>query len=208
MPRTKLQQQWNHRNHAILEQATAKNKGGKELPHLSYVKKTEQTELVQYIAAHPEIPEEMEIIRQEAAGRTHARISTRKSSHGLTQQEGTLPGQKWKFTRLNCRRPFCAPIGKTNNIKQKPECQNVSRRETFENKCQDCGRTFNEPVNLGERQKFVCSDLRRTMQTQKKPKKEKMMKKRRRDRRTNIRARKSELCMRQTTTTQGIGRKR
>ena len=63
-PRIKLQQQWKQRNRAILEQADIRKQETKEKRHRPHAKKTTQKELIQYIAAHPSMPEEMELNRE------------------------------------------------------------------------------------------------------------------------------------------------
>ena len=110
---------------------------------------------------------EMDLIRDDRKQLAELTIEYPPKKKPTTpQQEGALPEQRRKFTRINCRRPFSAPIGKTNHIKQSRECQNVGRRETF-GKCQDCGRTFKEPVNLRQHRQFVFAGIRKTMPTQK-----------------------------------------
>ena len=55
---------------------------------------------------------------------------TRKSSQELTRHETEQKEQERKYTCLQCRLVFSAPIGKTNNIKH-PGYQNVNQKETF-----------------------------------------------------------------------------
>ena len=100
-----------------------------------------------------------------------ARDYPQKSRQELTQTRRNATRTKREFTRLNCSRTFSSTIGKTNHIKQIPECKNVSQREAFGNKCRDCSRTLKEPVNLREHRQFVCADIRKTMPTQTKAKK-------------------------------------
>ena len=61
MPRIKLHQQWGKRNHANLEKMNIRKQETKEKQYNPHAKKRAQTELIQYIAAHPEMPEEMEL---------------------------------------------------------------------------------------------------------------------------------------------------
>ena len=65
MPRIKLHQQWGKRNHANLEKMNIRKQETKEKQYNPHAKKRAQTELIQYIAAHREIPEEMELNRDD-----------------------------------------------------------------------------------------------------------------------------------------------
>ena len=66
MPRIQLQQQREKRNHSILEQTNIGEEETKEKQRRRpYSKKTTHTELTQYIEAHPEMPDEMELFRED-----------------------------------------------------------------------------------------------------------------------------------------------
>ena len=140
---------------------------------------TAQTELAQYIAAPPEMPEgEMELNRGDRKKLAELMLEYRpnENSQELAQQEETPPEQKWKYTCPNCNRPFSSTMGKFNHIRRRPDCQNVSQIETFGNKRNDCGRTFDAPVHLWGHRKYICADVQKTMPTQEKPKREKAKK--------------------------------
>ena len=122
----------------------------KEQRHHPHAKKTTQTELIQYIAAHPEMPEEMELNRDDRQQLAELMLEypPKKRSQELAQQEETPLGQKRKYTCHNCSRPFSSTIGKFDHIKQHPEFQNVRQQDTFGNKRNDCNRAYKEPGNL------------------------------------------------------------
>ena len=164
IPRIKLQQQWKKRNHDILEQMHIRKQETKEQRHHPHAKKTTQTELIQYIAAHPEMPEETELNRDDRQQLAELMLEypPKKRSQELAQQEETPPEQKRKYTCIDCNRPFSTTIRKFNHIRRYPECQNSTQQEIFGNKCNDCSRTCKAPINLKEHQKCVCADLRGT----------------------------------------------
>ena len=168
IPRIKLQQQWAQRNHATLAQMDIRKQETKDQRYNPHAGKTAQTELIQYIAAHPEIPEDMDPGREERKKLAELTIEhpPNKSSQALAQQEETPPGQKKEIymhqlqptLQLNDRK-----VQPHHTIPRMPKCE---PSETVGNKCKDCGRPFEAPVNLKEHQKFVRADLRTTMPTQ------------------------------------------
>ena len=156
MPRIKLREQWKQRNHAILEQLNTGKQETKEQRYNPLSKKTAQTELTQYIAAHPEMPEEMELNRDDRKqlAELMREYRPKKNNQELAQQDETFPEQQRKYTCLNCNQPFSTSMGKYNHIRRRPECQKVGQKETFANKCIDCSRTFKAPVRLKEHRKI------------------------------------------------------
>ena len=175
MPRIKLLQQWKRRNHAILEQTNMGQQEAKGQRHHPHAKKTTQAELTQYVTSHPEMPEEMELNREDRKQMAELTLEYPPGgrSQELTQQEETPPERKRGYTRLDVSRPFRSEIGKFNRTKRHPECKNASLQETCENQRDDCSRAFKSPVNLRGNQKFVCADIREKPPAQENQKREK-----------------------------------
>ena len=78
--RAKLQKHRSRRIQPILEHATRKQGETKDRQNKPYVKEAEKTEITQYIAKHPEMPENgAKPKRQEADSRNNDRISNKQN---------------------------------------------------------------------------------------------------------------------------------
>ena len=135
IPRNILQTQWGIMNHAIQEHAQ-QNTRGMPLSIYEIHQKSGKTEITQLVARHPDMPNELELNREdrEQVSELMLEYPTEQGNREEGKQEEE---QRRYYTCIRSGKPFETSIGATNRRKRSPECRQVHRAEVFENKCQE-----------------------------------------------------------------------
>ena len=95
-------------------------------------------------------------------GYSPRRRNQEKMSHDTEQKD-----QKRKYTCAHCKRTCASPIWKNSHVEKNPDFQqDPPQKENFENKCQDCNRTFRIPAELRHHRQYICAELKQAEPTQ------------------------------------------
>ena len=124
-PKQKLQEQWRTRNNAIKENAPQRRKdSGNEV---EYTKIAEQAEIMQLLAVRPEMPGESNL---NGGNREKLAELILEYPAKAESQEDETKGkeQRRRYTCIKCEKPFKTPTGKTNRLRNSPECRQLLQK--------------------------------------------------------------------------------
>ena len=118
-----------------------------------------QTYIMQLVEKRPEMPGELGLNKER---RNHLAELMLEYPTQADEMEKESParenaGEKRYYTCQNIGKPYSAIRGKLNRLENNPKLKNVPQKESFINKRQDFGRTFNDPYGLKAHQKYICA---------------------------------------------------
>ena len=141
------------------QETTKKENNPDEHNEDKYVKKWKQTCIMKLIKENPEMPKILELddLQRKQLAELMLEYPTKEEQLEGKNNQGEQTGEKRIFTCLNCKRTYDTIGGKLNHLRYNEKCRKAPQRETFENKCQECGRQFTSPCRLKEHHKYICT---------------------------------------------------
>ena len=94
---------------------------------------------------------------KKTTSRANAGIPNKRRTARRKNNQGEQTGKQRISTCLNCEKTYDTIGGKLNHLRYNEKCRKAPQRETFENKCQECGRQFTSPCRLKEHHKYICT---------------------------------------------------
>ena len=101
------------------------------------------------------MPGELEINRENRKKR--AELTMEYPTNARAQEEETREQEnRRRYTCLKCKNPVKTPIGRTNHLRNSPECRQVPQKGKFENQCTGYNRTFGKRHILRGHMRYIC----------------------------------------------------
>ena len=101
--------------------------------------KMPKTDITQLVATHPEMPEEMELIRESR--KQNAELTLEYPTKQDLEEEADETEKRRNYTCANCKKSFRTTVGKTHRLRNTPGCRKVHPKKNLRTDAQ----TVTEP---------------------------------------------------------------